>query len=160
MADVMTTCLPNQAATRQGPPDTCPTLDDITVQLEDYGFISCMLQTLGWVDESYTQLNETISMDSGSLDQDLAAQLSEESIKACVATEVDAMHESSEGQLVQGCMENYSEEELTILIKIVTGIAGLKCFKESFDEACRTFVDANCVQPFIQSRLMPGNIAT
>ena len=56
-----------------------------------------MLQTLGWVDESYTQLNETIFMDSGSLDQDLAAQLSEESIKAWVATEVDAMHESSEG---------------------------------------------------------------
>lgn len=171
MAEVMATCMnPTQAAGRgtgkgkgkgkgKGSKEknpSCPTFGEITEKLEDkFGYIGCMLQTLGWVDENYEQVNETINEDIASLT--LSADLSEESIQDCIADEFDDIRQSREAKLVESCIENYSEEEMALLSNIVSGIAGFKCFTQAFDETCRSWVDFNFVQPLIQTLLMgPG----
>ncbi len=123
MAEVMATCMnPTQAAGRgtgkgtgkgkgKGKNPSCPTFGEISEKLkEKFGLIGCMMQTLGWVNENYEQVKETINEDIASLN--FSIDLSEESIQDCNADEINDISQSPEVKIVESCIENYSEKEI------------------------------------------------
>ena len=79
---------------------------------EKFGMTGCILQTLGWVDQDFEQVNATINEDISTLAPELLENLSEEAINDCVANELDDMSQSREYMKMMSCIENYSEEEM------------------------------------------------
>ena len=135
---------------------TCPTFNEITVKLQErYGQVGCMLKSLGWADEAYDAQTATYEADVASLNPALLEGITAEAIQDCVNNKVNDMTQGREGQLIQRCSSNYTAEELAIVAKIISGVAGFQCFRESFDTACKSYIDTTYVQPLIAS-LVPA----
>ncbi len=136
----------------------CPTFDEITVKLQErYGQVGCMLKSLGWANETYDAQTAIYEADVASLNPALLENITAEAIQDCVNNKVNDMTQSREGQLIQRCSSNYTAEELAVVAKIISGVAGFQCFRETFDTACKSFIDTTYVQPLIASLVLaPG----
>merc|ERR1711973_433346 len=74
-------------------------------------------------DESCPSFEETINEDMNSLMPEFSALISEEEISDCVADTLADMAED-----VEGCANNFTDEEMQTLQEVGMGITNYKCF--------------------------------
>merc|ERR1712098_970699 len=116
----------------------CPTMDEIFEDIEEeFGDDACVYDAMGWLDEEGNVNNETITMDVMSLPEEVSAMITHEGVAECTENMINYI---GEDPTFKRCSNKYSEEELDMLSQVGHLIAGFKCFQDSFNEACNSYL--------------------
>merc|ERR1712025_1414717 len=116
----------------------CPTMDEIFEDIEEeFGDDACVYNAMGWLDEEGSVNNETITMDVMSLPLEVSAMITHEGVSECTENMINYM---GEDPTFKRCSNKYSEEELAMLSQVGHLIAGFKCFQDSFNQACNSYL--------------------
>merc|ERR1712121_497368 len=116
----------------------CPSMEEIFEDIEnEFGDDACVYSAMGWLDEEGNVNNDTITMDVMSLPQEVSAMITHEGVAECTENMINYM---GEDPTFKRCSKKYSEEELAMLSQVGHLIAGFKCFQDSFNQACNSYL--------------------
>merc|ERR1711942_98276 len=146
VASALASCAQQQETVRarkqkgkgKGKGKKCPSMDEIFEDIEEeFGDDACVYNAMGWLDEEGNVNNDTITMDVMSLPQEVSAMITHEGVAECTENMLNYM---GEDPTFKRCSNKYSEEELAMLSQVGHLIAGFKCFQDSFNQACNSYL--------------------
>merc|ERR1712080_39402 len=116
----------------------CPSFEDIMQWVEEeYSDDGCVLQSIGWMDENFDFVNETIGADLMSLDPVVTSHMGDDNFPNCVDMAMQHMEDGA-GE----CLGTFDEQEMDILVEVASKIAHYECFLHFFELGCRDFLMA------------------